>query len=322
MTAGGHIVALSGGVGGAKLALGLAQVLPSNRLSIVANTGDDFEHLGLHISPDIDTLLYTLAGVNNPDTGWGRNAETWSFMSELENLRMDCWFKIGDKDLAVHLYRTDSLRKGQSLTGVTADIAARLGVSARVMPMSDDPVRTFVDTDEGRLAFQDYFVRRKCRPAVTGIQFDGSATARPSRAFEQLLQSPETAGIVICPSNPFLSIDPILSIPGIAGLIAGSAAPVVAVSPIVRGDALKGPTARIMTELGLSVTACTVARHYEHLIDGFILDTADGSLASSIAESGLAVQVTNTVMRSMDDRTSLARAVLNFIRQLQNTVSA
>jgi LPPG:FO 2-phospho-L-lactate transferase len=313
-----HVVALSGGVGGAKLALGLAGALPSSRLSIVANTGDDFEYLGLHISPDIDSLIYTLAGVNNPVTGWGRAAESWTFMSEAERLGIDSWFRTGDKDLAVHVYRTDRLRSGSSLSAVTGEIARRMGIAVNVIPMSDDPVRTHLETDSGTLAFQDYFVRHECRPAVSGIHFQGRESAVPSAMFRQLLDSPDLAAIVLCPSNPYLSIDPILSIPGVTEALARNTAPVIAVSPVVQGRALKGPTAKIMGELGVPVTAAAVAMHYRDLIDGFILDSSDEALARPIAGTGLAVEIADTIMQSLDDRVSLARTVLEFSKRLQH----
>lgn len=318
MSGGGPVLALSGGIGGARLALGLAAVLPPGRLSIVANTGDDFEHLGLHVSPDTDTLLYTLSGLANVETGWGRAEETWSFLSELDRLGLDTWFRIGDKDLAVHLYRTNALRAGQSLSAITSELAAKFGVTACLIPMTDDRVRTVLDTDLGRLEFQDYFVRRRCEPRVSGISFIGAERARPAAAFAALLQSESLRGIVICPSNPFLSIDPILSLPGVADALSAAAAPVVAITPIVGGDAIKGPTAKLMRERGLAVSPAAVAEHYAGLIDGFVLDTADESLASTISAGGIKVEVANTVMRSMDDRVSLARTTLDFVSRLGN----
>ncbi len=311
------VLALSGGIGGAKLALGLARLLPAEQLAIVVNTGDDFEHLGLHISPDIDTLLYTLAGISNPETGWGRANESWSFMSALGELGADTWFRLGDQDLALNVYRTHHLRSGRTLSEVTADLAERLGLSVAVAPMSDDPVRTLVDTDAGLLEFQDYFVRRQCRPAVSGILFKGSESARPSPEFEELLNSRELAAVIICPSNPFLSIDPMLSIPGVRDSLINCAAPVIAVSPVVHGKAIKGPTAKIMGELGIPVAASAVAEHYDELIDGFVLDSSDTQFAKSIANRDLTVEVTSTVMITLDDRMSLARDVLEFATSLR-----
>lgn len=312
----GTLLALSGGVGGSRLAAGLASVLPPGRLSIVANTGDDFEHLGLHVSPDVDTLLYTLSGLANPETGWGRAGETWSFLSELERLGMETWFRIGDKDLAVHLYRTNAVRAGRSLAAVTSELAERFGVTAAIIPMSDDRVRTVLDTDSGTLEFQEYFVRRRCEPAVSRILFEGAERARPAAPFAELLKR-ELGGIVICPSNPFLSIGPILSLPGVTDAVAGATAPVVAITPIVSGNAVKGPTAKIMRELDFTVSPLAVAEHYAGLIDGFIVDAADASLAPSIAAGGVAVEIANTVMRTLDDRIALARRTLDFITSLR-----
>lgn len=313
----GKIVALSGGVGGAKLAVGLARESPGD-LTIIANTGDDFEYLGLHISPDIDSLLYALAGVNNPDTGWGRDAESWSFMAELKRLGIESWFRLGDRDLAVHVYRSSRLRAGQSLSAVTEELCDRFGIAARLVPMSDDPVRTVVETDAGRLPFQDYFVRRQCRPTVVGISFSGAEAASPSPRVLQALADPGLAGIVICPSNPWLSIDPIFSVPGLAAAVAEAAVPVVAVAPIVQGESVKGPTAKIMSELGISVSAASVARHYEPLIGGFLVDSLDSSLIPELAGRGLAVESTNIIMRTPDDRRALARQVLKLLARLRD----
>ena len=313
----GVFMALSGGIGGAKLVLGMAGILPAKQLAVVVNTGDDFEHLGLHVSPDIDTLLYTLAGISNPETGWGRANESWSFMSALGELGADTWFRLGDKDLALNVYRTHRLRSGQTLTEITADLAGRLGLSVAVIPMSDDPVRTYLDTDSGLLEFQEYFVRRQCEPAVSGIHFKGSECARPSPAFENLLHSDELAAVIICPSNPFLSIDPMLSIPGVRDSLVSCTAPVIAVSPVIRGRSMKGPTAKIMGELGVPVAASAVAKHYEGLIDGFVLDSSDTDSADSLADSGLKLAMTNTVMQTLDDRISLARNVLEFAHSLR-----
>jgi LPPG:FO 2-phospho-L-lactate transferase len=311
-------VALSGGIGGAKLSLGLAQLIgPSGTtgggLTVIANTGDDFEHLGLAVSPDVDTTLYTLAGVVNPDTGWGRRDETWSFMQAIEGLGGPAWFKLGDRDLATHVERTRRLREGETPTAITAHLAARLGVAARVLPMSDDPVRTMVDTDGGTLAFQDYFVRERCRPAVRRLRYEGAAAARITREVRDALSSPAPAGIVICPSNPWLSIDPMLAVPGMREAIRSSGAPVVAVSPIVGGKAVKGPTAKIMTELGMTPDAASIARHHAGLIDGFVLDTRDAALAGAIA---VPTMVTGTLMHTLDDKVALARHCLSFCERL------
>ena len=308
-------VALSGGVGGAKLALGLAHVMDPARLLVVANTGDDFEHLGLHVSPDLDTLTYTMAGLANAETGWGRAGETWTFMAALEALGGETWFKLGDGDLATHVERTRRLRAGETLGAITADLSARLGIQARIVPMSDDPVRTIIETKDGEsLAFQHYFVRLGCAPQVAAIRFQGAERARPDPVMLAALSEAEV--VVICPSNPLISIDPILAVPALEAAIKAASAPVVAVSPIVGGRALKGPTAKMMGELGMAVSADAVAGHYGDLLDGFVLDTADAALADSVRRLGIEVLVADTVMTSLDDRRALARRVLDFATRL------
>lgn len=306
-------IALTGGIGGAKLALGLARVLAPDRLTVVANTGDDFEHLGLHISPDIDTTLYTLVGIANPELGWGRTDETWSFMAELERLGGPTWFKLGDRDLALHVERTRRLKAGATLSAVTAHFAERLGVGPHVVPMSDDVVRTVVETDQGPLPFQDYFVGHKCVPKVTAIRFAGADRARPAPGVLAAFADPGLAGIILCPSNPWLSVDPILAVPGLRAALRASGAPVVAVTPLIAGKAVKGPTAKIMAELGLDVSVLSVVAHYRGLIDGFVLDAEDRALESRI---GLPVRVARTRMRSIEDRIALAEATIAFCRAL------
>jgi LPPG:FO 2-phospho-L-lactate transferase len=305
-------VALSGGVGGAKLSLGLAQLL-GERLSVIVNTGDDFEHLGLHVSPDVDTALYTLAGLVNEATGWGRRGETWTFMRALAALGGPAWFKLGDGDLATHVDRTRRLGAGETLTEICAHLADKLGVGARILPMTDDKVRTVVETDQGTLAFQEYFVREQCRPAVRAIRFEGAATARPTPRTLEALSVPTLAGIVICPSNPWLSVDPILAVPGMREALKASGAPIVAVSPIIAGKAVKGPAAKIMTELGLEPDSRNIAKHYRGLIDGLVIDTQDGALASDVPAP---VLVTDTLMRTLDDKMALARQCLAFCSRL------
>lgn len=316
-TAGGHrIVALTGGVGGAKLGLGLAHLLGPDSLRFVVNTGDDFEHLGLHVSPDLDTLLYTLSGEANPDTGWGRRGETWQFMDALTQLGGEKWFNLGDRDLATHVTRTRLLDAGSTLTEVTAVLAMRLGVRHAMLPMSDDPVRTVVHTTTGDLAFQHYFVRERCAPEVTGFRFAGTEDARASEAVVAALSDPGLTGIVICPSNPFVSIDPILAVPGIRDLLAAAPCPIVAVSPIVGGMAIKGPTAKMMDELGVPRTPSAVARHYADFLDGFLLDETDAAERNAVAALGPATDVAQSVMLTFDDRVSLARSVLAFLESL------
>jgi LPPG:FO 2-phospho-L-lactate transferase len=308
----GRYVALSGGVGGAKLSLGLMHLL-GDRLTIIVNTGDDFEHLGLYVSPDIDTTLYTLSDLVNPETGWGRRGESWNFMAAIAQLGGPGWFRLGDGDLAMHVERTRRLGAGESLTAIAAHYAKSFGIACKVLPMSDDPVRTIVDTDTGRLAFQEYFVREQCRPRVSAISFDGAASARPSEAALEALAAPEVAGVVICPSNPYLSVDPILAVPGIREALKACKAPVIAVSPIIAGKAVKGPTAKIMEELRLDAGAMTIARHYAGLIDGFVLDREDAARETDIALPAL---VANTLMRSLDDKVALGRACLDFCAEL------
>ena len=314
----GTCVALSGGVGGAKLALGLSRILAPAQLDIIVNTGDDFEHLGLMICPDLDTLTYTLAGLNNTETGWGRAGETWTFMTSLRALGGESWFQLGDGDLAIHVERTRRLAAGEPLSRVTAELTARLGIELSVIPMSDDPVRTFVETAAGALAFQHYFVRDQCAPEVTGFEFRGAKTATPSPMALGALADPALDAVVICPSNPFISIDPILAVPGLRGAIEDAAAPVIAVSPIVGGKAIKGPTAKMMLELGVTQSAASVARHYDGLIDGFVLDSEDAASGDEIRALGLDVLTTNTVMQSLEDRVSLAADVLEFATKLRS----
>lgn len=307
-----HVIALCGGVGGAKLAFGLTQVLSPDDLTIVVNTGDDFEHLGLAISPDIDTVTYTLAGLADRQKGWGLAGETWSFLEALRRLNGEDWFQLGDKDLATHLERTRRLAAGESLSEVTLDLSCRLGCAHPIVPMSDQPVRTWVDTAQGPLPFQHYFVRERCAPVASGVRFEGAAAARPSPAFAQALARPDLAAIVVCPSNPYLSIDPILAVPGVAQAIRAATAPCVAVSPIVRGQAIKGPTAKLMWELGLTPGTSAVAAHYAGLIDGLILDNTDAADTGEVERRGLAACVTATVMHGDEDRRALARAALDF----------
>jgi LPPG:FO 2-phospho-L-lactate transferase len=308
-TDGRPVLALSGGVGGAKLALGLARVLPPGGLTVVANTGDDFEHLGLHIAPDLDTLTYVLAGLDNLETGWGRRDETWSFMAALAELGGETWFRLGDRDLAMHVERTRRLKAGETLAAVTTELARRLGIESRILPMTDDKVRTRVQTRDGALDFQHYFVGRQCVPQVTGFIFEGAETAAPHPDVIAALRHPGLRAVIICPSNPFISIDPILALPALRQALAATAAPVIAVSPIIAGRAVKGPTAKMMTELGLAVDPLTVATHYRGLIDGYVMDDADSQMAAML---DLPVETTRTLMQSLDDREALAGAVLAF----------
>ncbi len=304
-------LAISGGVGGAKLALGLAHLLEPERIAFAVNTGDDFEHLGLAISPDLDTLTYTLAGLANTSLGWGRQDETWAFMDALEALGGEAWFRLGDRDLALHITRSQLLANGASLTEATALLTRRLGIGHRILPMSDDPVRTTVLTDTGPLAFQHYFVRDRCRPAVSGFEFRGAQTATLNPAIAEILD--EVKGVIICPSNPFVSVDPLLAIDGTRERLRQLAAPVVAVSPIVGGAAIKGPAAKMMAELDMPASAAAVATHYGDLLDGFVLDSRDAALHGTL---GVPTVVTQTVMVTLADRIALARSTLEFLESL------
>ena len=315
----GSVVALSGGIGGAKLALGLSRVLAPGCLTVVANTGDDFEHLGLAISPDLDTLLYTLAGVADPGKGWGRRDETWTFMRALAALGGPAWFQLGDGDLATHVERTRRLAAGETLTAIMDDFRRRLGIACTLLPMSDDPVRTRVRTAEGWLDFQDYFVRRRCAPVVTDIAFHGVERARPQPSVLAALADPALRAVAICPSNPLISIEPILAVPGIRQALAACRAPVIAVSPLVGGKALKGPTAKMLGELGGAPDNAGIARRYRGVIDGLVIDTTDAADAGAL---GVAVTVAPTVMVTLQDRENLARVVVDFADRLRGTRAA
>ncbi len=309
------VVALSGGVGGAKLALGLSRVLPAEELLVVANTGDDFEHLGLSVSPDLDTLMYALGGVDNPATGWGRRDETWHFMETLATLGGETWFRLGDRDLATHVERTRRLRAGETLGAITDDFCRRLGIGARIRPMSEDPVRTRVRTDEGWLDFQPWFVGRQAGPAVRALEFAGAASARPQPEVLAALQSGAVRAVVICPSNPFISLGPILAVPGLRDAIAGCGAPVVAVSPVIGGAAVKGPTARMLRDLaGIAPSAAAIARHYGDFLQGYVMDERDAAEAGGIAAR---VTLAPTLMTTIEDRVALARVVLDAADRLR-----
>jgi LPPG:FO 2-phospho-L-lactate transferase len=307
MTLNGQVLALSGGVGGAKLALGLYRVLPTDTLTVVANPGDDFEHLGLTICPDLDTLLYTLSGEANTELGWGRRDESWTFMAALEKLGGNSWFKLGDGDLATHVERTRRLAAGESLSAIMDDFRRRLGIAARLLPATDDRIRTRLETNQGWLDFQDYFVRLRCEPIVRRLEFAGAGTARPDQDFLAALAEPDLRAVVICPSNPFISIDPILAVPGVRQALRDCRAPVIAVSPIIAGKAVKGPTAKMMAELGLPVDAAAVARHYRDFLDIYIADEGD---RDAVAGLDLPVVLAPTLMVTLEDRGRLARVVL------------
>ena len=309
-----RVVALSGGVGGAKLALGLSDLVEGESLAIISNTADDFEHLGLLICPDIDTQLYTLSGKANPDQGWGLADESWRVMDALEALGGETWFRLGDMDLATHLWRRGAMAGGATLTDATRGLRRALNIQCDVLPMSNDPVRTIIQCEEGELPFQHYFVRRRCEPAVRGVVFAGADCARPSDEALAALASPELEAIIICPSNPFVSIDPILHVGAYRRCFASSPAPVIAVSPIVGGRAIKGPAAKMMAELGFPVSPVTIARRYSDFIDCLVIDEADAKCAPAVRALGVEAAVTRTVMTSREDKTRLARFVMELAK--------
>jgi LPPG:FO 2-phospho-L-lactate transferase len=300
-----RIVALAGGVGGAKLAHGLARILPPENLTIIVNTGDDFEHYGLYISPDLDTVCYTLADLANPETGWGRVNETWNVIQNAKALGGPGWFNLGDQDLGTHLERTRRMKEGQCLSEITRDFCKAWGVQHTVLPMSDSAVRTIVETDEGELAFQEYFVHRRCEPRVRGFRFDGADQADPAPGAREAIESADA--VVICPSNPWVSIDPILRV------LPQIEKPVIAVSPIIGGETVKGPAAKMYRELGIEPSALAVARHYRGLLHGFVLDQVDKQLEGDVMGLSIKTTVTNTLMKSHDDRVQLALEVIGFI---------
>lgn len=305
------ILALAGGVGGAKLAHGLAQILPPEDLTVIVNTGDDFEHYGLSISPDLDTVCYTLAGLANPETGWGRMDETWNAIENASTLGGLDWFKLGDKDLGTHLERTRRLKAGDSLSQITRDFCKAWGIEHIVLPMSDQPVRTIVETDEGELAFQEYFVHRRCEPKVKGFRFEGADEAESVSGAKEAIQSADA--VVICPSNPWVSVDPILAV--FSPLLSGEGLGVrsVAVSPIIGGETVKGPAAKMYRELGIEPSALAVANHYRGVTTHFVMDNVDSQLIESVRGLNMQTLVTNTLMKSHEDRKQLALAILQFI---------
>lgn len=314
MSAARQVLALTGGVGGAKLALGLQRILPPHTLTVAVNTGDDFEHLGLAISPDVDTTLYTLAGLADPDRGWGRARETWTFMEELARFSKETWFRLGDKDLALHIERTRRLAAGEPLEFITQDFGSRLGVATQVLPMTNDRVRTIIDTPEGPLPFQEYFVRRQCAPTVTAIRYEGAESASATTSAKDLVRHADLIAIVICPSNPYLSIAPLLAIPQWRALLAAAHVPVIAVSPLIGNQAIKGPTVKIMRELGLDASPVTIARQYGELLDGFVLDRADAHLARDIE---MPTYLAPLLMLTLEAKERLAREVLRFAQSLR-----
>lgn len=310
-----NFVVFAGGVGGAKLTDGMARSVGPETLTVIVNTADDFELHGLHISPDIDTVMYTLAGLANPETGWGVGGDTFANFAMLERYGTAPWFHVGDRDLATHLLRTQLLREGMTLRDVTARLASRLGVQSRILPMTNDAVRTIVDTDEGLFAFQEYFVKLRWQPEVRSLIYEGAEEAEP---LPDVLRAIETADtIVIAPSNLYLSIDPILAVPGIRDALLNASAPIIAVTPIVGGEAVKGPAAKLMRELGTESSAVAVAQHYAEFLNGFVIDERDAALRPQIEAMGVGALVTDTIMKDADDRARLACEVVTFADQLR-----
>jgi LPPG:FO 2-phospho-L-lactate transferase len=305
-----NVLALAGGVGGAKLAAGFEAVLARGELSVVVNTADDFDLWGLHVCPDLDTVMYTLAGIANPETGWGIEGESFDALEMLARYGEDTWFKLGDRDLATHILRTTRLRAGETLTRIIADLSTALGIGSAILPMCDEPVATVLDTPDGPLEFQEYFVRREQRDEVLGMWLRGIGDARPTDAVQEALAVADL--VVLCPSNPVVSIGPILAVPGMREALDSAPVPSVAVSPIVGGRALKGPADRMLASLGVEVSPVGVARLYEGLVDGMVIDSVDEGEGDRIEALGMRVLATAAVMRDAPDRARLAREVLDF----------
>ena len=310
------IVALAGGVGGAKLAHGLTRILDPSELVIAVNTGDDFLHLDYFICPDLDSVLYKLADINDTERGWGIRDETWNFMESLKKIGGEDWFQLGDKDLATHIERTRRLTEGQTLSEVTRALCQQHKIAHSIVPMTDHRVGTVVDTKDGDFFFQDYFVRLRCEPTFTGVHYKGMEEAVPAPQFKAALRDPSLTAIMFCPSNPYVSIDPILSVPGVFNALNKAGVPIIAVSPIIGGQAVKGPAAKMMAELSLPVSPRGIAQHYGNLIDGLVIDNEDVDLAEQIMATGIGVQVTNTLMKSAEDEALLAQETLNLAATL------
>lgn len=309
------ILTLAGGIGAARFLDGLTRVVPPGEVYIIGNTADDTEIYGLHISPDLDTVVYTLAGLANPVEGWGIHNDTFESLAALGRLGEEVWFQLGDRDLATHIFRTNQLRSGARLSAVTAQMAKKLGVRSSVVPMSDDPVRTIVQTSGGKLAFQTYFVRRRAKDRVLGVTFEGAAESRPAPGILKAIRGAD--GIVFCPSNPLISVGPILAVPGIRKAIAGRKCPSAAISPIVGGRAIKGPAAQMMKTMGMEVSALGVARIYQGLVDVLVIDNVDASLAPAIEKLGVRTVVTNTIMTGTREKKALARTVVQALQKFR-----
>lgn len=313
----GNILCLCGGVGGAKLAYGFSKILPAENLNIIVNTGDDFEHINLPISPDIDTVTYTLAEKNNSQQGWGLADETWQFMDKLKKENpSESWFQIGDKDLKHHQARQQLLKQGKSLSQVTQLLCNKMQIASNIIPMSDQPVRTMIKTDDGDLSFQHYFVREQCQPKISGFYFQGIETAQASPNFINALHDKNLSAVVICPSNPFVSIDPILALNGIKEQLHHINVPVIAISPIINGQAIKGPTSKMMDELNIPKTSAAIAEHYHSIIDCLVIDNSDQAEQKRIVKIGVKTAVTQTLMKNKTDKIALAKFILKQINTL------
>ncbi|MDF1691508.1 MAG: 2-phospho-L-lactate transferase [Zhongshania sp.] len=312
----GRVLALTGGVGGAKLARGLAGVLSGAQLTIAANTADDFDYWGLRICPDLDSVMYALADLNDEERGWGLKDESWRTRIAMRRLGGEEWFQIGDQDVATHILRTQLLAKGDSLASVTEKLCCGLGIPHTLLPMTEDRVATKVITDQGRLEFQEYFVRDKCEPEVRELLFDGIESAQLHPKLAALLAGDTLSAIIICPSNPFVSVDPILALHGCRELLKAAKAPVIAVSPIIAGRAVKGPAAKMMRELAMPATAAAVAAYYGDVIDAYVLDELDASYADEVAAMGLDTCVSQTMMSDVASKTQLAETILDFASRI------
>ena len=304
---------LSGGVGGAKLVLGLSRTLNNEDFMTIVNTGDDFVHLGLKICPDIDTIIYTLAELVDQERGWGLKDESWNFLDKTKLLGGEGWFNLGDKDLATHVHRTQCLAKGEDLTSITKNLASSFGVEAKLVPMTNDIVSTVVETPEEDLAFQHYFVRDRCLPTVKGFRFDGVKSSVINPLIQEYARANDKSAVLLAPSNPFVSIDPILNVPAMTYELVGMKGPKIAISPIINSKAVKGPAAKMMQELGVPSTSIEIANHYKGLIDAIVIDHADAPLSEKIEDLGIKVFTTNTVMHSLNEKITLANECLNFI---------
>ena len=311
----GHIIALCGGVGGAKLADGLQQCLAPGTLEIIVNTGDDFEHRGLPVCPDLDTVLYTLAGVANAEQGWGRANETWHVQAEWQALGLDTWFQLGDRDIALHLHRRELQSQGMTLTQIARVLALEMRVPSGLLPMCDEPAPTLVLTEQGEMSFQEYFVKHRCRPVARGFRYGAEGRAALTAEIRRALEDEHLEGIILCPSNPYLSVEPILRVPGLRELLVRAQVPILAVSPLIGGAAVKGPAAKIMQELELDVSPLEIARGYRDFLDLMLIDEQDARLIALREADDPALETAQILMRTPEDRRRLAALCLSLLRR-------